>query len=405
MSEQSKARPRLRQGGAYLITGGLGGIGLALAEHLARTQQARLALVGRSSLPPRGEWPAILRAQPADEALADRIRRIQALEALGSEVLVLQADVADQGQIEAAVQRALGHFGELHGAIHAAGVPGIGLISLKTREAAAQVLAPKVQGTRALAQALADLRLDFLALFSSVAALTGGGAGQVDYCAANAFLDAFAQSRADQPVPVVAIDWGEWVWNGWEAAMSNYDRETQDFFREHRQRFGIGFAEGADALERILAQRFANVVVSTQDFPAILRLLESAKIDVLKQAEAPDTLHPRPDLATSYVVPQTKLEQAIAEVWSERLGIAAIGLNDNFFELGGNSLIGVDLLNRLRKRLNISQIPAYALYEAPTVGALAKFLEPGQEQQTVAQERHDRGAKRRDRQAQLKRGL
>jgi acyl carrier protein len=93
-------------------------------------------------------------------------------------------------------------------------------------------------------------------------------------------------------------------------------------------------------------------------------------------------------------------------VWSERLGIAEIGINDNFFELGGNSLTGVDLLNRLRKRLNINQIPAYVLYEAPTVSAMAAFLEPGQEpeKRSVVQERQDRGAKRRERQAQLKRG-
>jgi len=130
--------------------------------------------------------------------------------------------------------------------------------------------------------------------------------------------------------------------------------------------------------------------------------MENAKIDVLEQPEAQGARHARPSLGTSYVKPQSKLEQAIAAVWSERLGIAEIGLNDNFFELGGNSLIGVDLLNRLRKRLQISQIPAYVLYEAPTVGAMAKFLEPGQDTNAAIQERHDRGAKRRDRQAQLK---
>ncbi|MCA0354199.1 MAG: SDR family oxidoreductase [Chloroflexi bacterium] len=401
LAAQESSAPRLRKHGVYLITGGLGGIGLALAEHLARTQQARLALVGRSGLPERSEWPALLARQP-EHAHAGKIRQIQAIEALGGEVLVLRADVTDTGEIEAAVAQTIEHFGSLHGVLHAAGVPGVGLISLKTREAAASVLAPKVQGTRALAQALDNIQLDFLALFSSVASATGGGAGQVDYCAANAYLDAFAHSRAGQPSLVVSIGWCEWLWNAWDEAMSSYDSATQEFFRDYRERFGLRFDEGSQALDRVLSHRFPNVFVSTQDLRAIVRMMENAKIDVLEQPEAQGARHARPSLGTSYVKPQSKLEQAIAAVWSERLGIAEIGLNDNFFELGGNSLIGVDLLNRLRKRLQISQIPAYVLYEAPTVGAMAKFLEPGQDTNAAIQERHDRGAKRRDRQAQLK---
>ena len=402
LADQPRRGPTLRQGGVYLITGGLGGIGLALAEHLARTVQARLVLVGRSGLPERAAWPDVLASEPPDAPVVSRIRQVQSLEALGSEVLVQRADIADAAATTAAVKQAIAHFGALHGVIHAAGVPGVGLISLKTRAAAESVLAPKLQGTRALARALEHQPLDFLVLFSSIASITGGGAGQVDYCAANAFLEAFANCNATRYGRTVAIGWGEWVWNAWDDAMSGYDAETQALFRERRQLFGIHFDEGAEALERILGHRFPHVFVSTQQLQPFIRLGETAKLNLLQRAER--SQHPRPALATSYVMPGTPLEERIAAVWSEQLGIADIGANDNFFELGGNSLIGIDLLARLRKRLNVDHIPSYVLYEAPTVGAMAKFLEPGQRKSTVVQERYDRGAKRRDRMAQLKHG-
>src|SRR5204863_2783990 len=103
----------------------------------------------------------------------------------------------------------------------------MGLISIKTPEQAARVFAPKILGTRALSQALRDIPLDFLALFSSVASVTGGGAGQVDYCAANAFLDAYALRHSHQHGLTISIGWGEWQWNAWEYAMSGYSAETQ----------------------------------------------------------------------------------------------------------------------------------------------------------------------------------
>ena len=143
----------LREGGVYLITGGLGGIALGLAEHLATTVRARLVLVGRTALPPREEWPRVV-AAAENATVVRRIQAVEQLEQTGAEVLVLQADVTDRTQMTEAVQRAVARFGALHGVLHTAGVPGVGLLQLKTREAAARVLAPKVQGTLALVEAL-----------------------------------------------------------------------------------------------------------------------------------------------------------------------------------------------------------------------------------------------------------
>jgi NAD(P)-dependent dehydrogenase (short-subunit alcohol dehydrogenase family)/acyl carrier protein len=314
-------------------------------------------------------------------------------------VLVLPADVSNEEQMSWVIQQAITTFGTLHGVLHAAGVPGIGLIQLKTPEMAASVLAPKVMGTLVLERVLQDLTLDFLVLFSSITSTTGGGPGQVDYCAANAFLDTYARQHCAQHGITIAINWGEWKWNAWEAGLAGYDTEAQTFFRENRQRFGIAFEEGAEALTRVLSCRLPQVVVSTQDFRAMVELSRSftatAMLQKTRQSHQKRAVHPRPNLASSYIAPKNEAERKIAAIWDELLGISQVGVYDNFFELGGNSLIGIDLIARLRKEFAIEAIPTYVLYEAPTVSAMAQYLD--QSRTTVAVEvRHERGEKRRE---------
>jgi phthiocerol/phenolphthiocerol synthesis type-I polyketide synthase E len=199
-----------RERGVYLLTGGLGGLGLTFAELLAREHRARLVLLGTSALPDRDAWEDWLRTHDEADRTSRRIRKVRELEALGAEVLVAGVDVADRERMRTVVEDALARFGTIHGVIHAAGVPGGGMIQLKTAEMAQRVLSPKVAGTRALMDAVAGLPLDFVALCSSTIAVAGG-LGQVDYCAANNFLDAFAHASALAGAPrVLSINWGAW---------------------------------------------------------------------------------------------------------------------------------------------------------------------------------------------------
>jgi acyl transferase domain-containing protein len=203
-------RMPLRDRGVYLITGGLGGIGLVIAEYLAQAVRARLVLTGRTALPEREGWARWLAEQGEEDAQSRRIRKVQALEDMGAEVLVLAADAADEAQMRRVVETARERFGEVHGVVHSAGVPGGGIIQLKTRKMAGDVLAPKVGGCRALEAALGGARLDFLALCSSTIAVLGNF-GQVDYCAANNFLDTFARDyEARTGSRAVSINWGAW---------------------------------------------------------------------------------------------------------------------------------------------------------------------------------------------------
>ncbi len=200
----------LKDKGVYLITGGMGGMGLELAQYLATAVHARLILVGRTPLPAREEWDGWITTHDESDDLSHRILKVRALEAAGGEVLVAAADVADEEQMRSVIQQARRRFGEINGVIHAAGVSGGGIIQLKTPAMAAKVLAPKVAGTRVLDQLLQDTRLDFFVMCSSRSSILGGF-GNVDYCAANAYLDAFAQSkRAQHGGLTVSIDWDAW---------------------------------------------------------------------------------------------------------------------------------------------------------------------------------------------------
>ncbi|MFD7641892.1 SDR family NAD(P)-dependent oxidoreductase [Kitasatospora sp. NPDC059795] len=190
----------LRDGGGYLITGGFGGVGLAIAEQIARTvRRPVLGLLGRSPL-------------AADDPALHR------LTALGAEVLPLRADVTDAAQTAEAVALLRARAGAVHGVVHAAGLPSRGLLMGKTPEDAAAVLAAKTLGTLVLDRACAADELDFLLLCSSLTGLLGGP-GQSDYAAANAFLDAYAQWRRRSGAPVTAVAWDTWRGVGMAAGL------------------------------------------------------------------------------------------------------------------------------------------------------------------------------------------
>ncbi len=367
---------QFEHGGVYLITGGLGGIGSGLAAYIAqRCQAPRLVLLGRTPLPPRSEWAA--RRDGGDET-ARRIVAAEDLERAGAEVLLLTADVADEHAVAEAIAEVRRRFGALHGVIHAAGVPGAGLIQLKTDEEARRVMAPKVEGTLALARALRgaeDLR--FFALFSSVAALTGA-VGQVDYCAANAFLGAFAQAEHLQGgLPAVAIDWGEWQWDAWaHRALAHFGEDVREHFQEMRRRFGISFAEGGEALERALAAGVGEVVVVSRDLKEITAA-EHSIADVLEELDQRREVggrHPRPELPTELVAPRNEVEQHLVDLFQELLGIEPVGVYDNFFQLGGHSLLGTQLIARLEDHFEID-LALPMLFEGPTAADLAVAVE------------------------------
>ncbi len=379
----------LKEQGVYMITGGLGGIGLTLAEELARTVKAKLVLIGRTPVPPRDHWSTRLAAPETDGDIRRRIEAVQSLEALGAEVLIVAADVTDMAQMQAAVAEVHRRFGAIQGVIHAAGLPGGGMIQLKTPETAERVMAPKVKGTLVLETVLRPEPLDFFVLCSSINSLLPMF-GQVDYSAANAFMDAFAQHHQASNGPrYVSVNWGTWQQVGM-AVNTTVPAQLQQA-RENVLRHGILPAEGQVAFRRILAHTVPQVIVSPVDFAAMLQrsltrserapgvgesaAAEAARLDTtLGALPGASSLHPRPNLRTAFAEPHSELERTIAGIWQSLLGIQPIGLHDNFFELGGHSLLATQVVSRLRDVLRV-ELPLRSLFEATTVAELADRLE------------------------------
>jgi acyl transferase domain-containing protein/acyl carrier protein len=377
---------RLREGGVYLITGGLGGFGLTFARYLAQQAQAKLVLVGRAALPTRAEWNEWLSAHDAEDETSLKINAVLALEAEGAEVLIESADVSDIRRMREVLARARERFGSIDGVIHTAGVAGGGLIELKEPQVADAVLAPKVLGTLVLDELLKETPLDFFIICSSLASLLGG-VGQADYVAANSFMDAFAYQRSLKGSAfTVSILWDTWQQVGMAAntaVPSGLEKE-----REENLKQGISPQEGADVLGRILSgSTSSRVIVSTKDFK--LRLLQSRLVKVVedrpetKSKPLSQSAHPRPELARAYLAPRDETERSIVEIWQELFGIDGIGVDDDFIELGGHSLLAMQLTSRIRETFQ-AEVSLRALFEAPTVAGLASLITQNRDGLNVA---------------------
>ncbi|MCP4657707.1 MAG: SDR family NAD(P)-dependent oxidoreductase, partial [bacterium] len=373
-----------RERGVYLITGGLGGLGGVLARYLAESYRARLVLTGRSPLPPREQWDAWLAENDDDEAAGDKIRVLEALDELGAEVVVEQADVADEQAMRRVVAAARERFGRLDGVLHVAGVPGSGgLIQGKRRDEADAVLAPKVAGMRVLEAVLGDEPPDLVLIYSSMGVVLSP-LGQADYCAANCALDAFAHRlRQTWPqVRTVAVNWGPWEEVGMTAAADRGAASGPAILA----RGGMSPDEGVEALGRILSRhRGVQIVTSAIDLTALLAE-EKRAVHGLEGPEPGEALerplHQRPGIATPYVEPRSSLEERMAELWQELLGITPVGIHDDFIELGGHSLVGIQLYSRIQQVFGVT-VPLAVLFEKQTIAAMAAVIAEGDEVQPV----------------------
>ena len=350
----------LRAEGVYLITGGLGGIGFAIAKHLASAYRAKLVLVGRTPL----------------AAESPKRAAIAAMEEDGAQVLLCAADVADHQQMRGVIAQARARFGALNGVVHAAGVAGGGMIQVKERAVAQSVLAPKMLGAQVLEDLLHDTKLDFVVLFSSLASMLGGF-GQVDYCAANAFLDACAyRDAARRDRLTLAIDWDTWA----EVGMAVETPLPPEFepYRQAALENAIQPAEGVDAFCRALGAGVPRLCVSTVYLPWRIGQAISAGPAAAVSAPAPMAAeqYARPQLSTEFVAASTETEQLVETMWRDLFGIERVGVTDDFFELGGHSLLATQLVARLRATLDV-ELSVRDVFDAPTIARLAQLLDKG----------------------------
>ncbi|MBP2707760.1 SDR family NAD(P)-dependent oxidoreductase [Microbispora sp. RL4-1S] len=369
--------PVWRPDGAYLITGGTRGLGMALARHLVRSGVRRLALAGRTPIDRTGG------AEP-DERAARTLRDVAELEAAGAEVLLVTADVGDPAALREALRRARTHFGALHGVVHAAGLPAGGLLGRRTVAQAREVLAPKVLAMGPLAELVGpgtppEERPELLVLYSS-AVTAFGGIGEGDYCAANTLLDAYGQAlaAAAPSTRVVSVAWGPWRHDVWQAENLKSAGGLAERVAAYRERYGFSDEAGCALLDRIAASGHGSVLAVRQPLHEVIRDWSGMlDLDSLVGAAAPRSERfPRPELRADYTAPRTPAEARMAELWGAYLGIDRVGVHDPFFDLGGNSLVGMAMVLVIEKELG-RPVPPALLFERPTVAEFAAALDGG----------------------------
>jgi len=316
----------IRTDGCYLVTGGIGGLGLAVAESLVGVGAA-VVLTSRHAPEEVAQLAQVAEAPGADPRVA---ARIGALTAPSARVITAPADVANPVGLADVVSRAVSQWGPLRGVVHAAGVPGAGLMELKDSADAAAVLRPKVDGAGALRSVLRSHDPDFVVLFGSNGANVGG-LGQVDYCAANAFLDAFAHHWARER-KVVTIDWGPWRESGMSVNV-DLPGPMGEARRRDSESWGMSDDEGVRAFHRALAiEAGPQVVVSPAPAQFLIDRTPSFQTAGMAGTGAARSDHGAPRPA----------QEEACRVWSELLG-GEVRSSDNFFDLGGDSLLAIRL--------------------------------------------------------------
>jgi len=347
---------QLRERGTYLITGGLGKMGLSVAESLAKHYRANLILVSRSAV--------------ADHngRSTDVLEKLKSLEEFGAEVMLAKADVTSEADMRAVLARADGAFGRIDGVIHCAGLANQSArksIQEITSVECENIFAAKVRGLITLRKILQDRPPVFVALMSSLSTVVGG-LGFVAYASANLFMDGFATRWNG----VDGIRWTSVCWDGWRfndsAPPGNGTRDL-----------AIQPVQGLEALRRIIVscQQLPQIVVSTADLDT--RISQWVKMEsMLDHEQGPvdsAQLHQRPVLKTGYVAPVNETEATIADIWQGLLGIQQIGVQDNFFDLGGHSLIAIQVMSRLREAFRVD-VPLRSIFETPTIAQLASVV-------------------------------
>ncbi|MGI5519999.1 type I polyketide synthase [Micromonospora sp. CA-259024] len=359
-----------RADGTYLISGGLGALGLSLAEFLAARGAGALLLLGRSA------------PGPAAEA------RIAALRAAGTTVTALSCDVADAVAVRRVVTGARTHLPPIRGVVHAAGLLDDATVDTLTAGQLERVLAPKVNGARNLEAVTADDPLDLFVLFSSAAALVGN-TGQAAYAAANAYLDTFAEARRRSGLPALSVQWGPFR----DVGLAAEDEQRGSRLAE-RGMVGFDVGEAWPALVRMLdrdvpvtgyvpldLRRWFDAYPDTASLPSWQLLHAAARDGGVVAANGGEFLdrlrQARPEQQRELAEAQVReLSGRVLRLDSDR-----VDPDTPFKELGLDSLMGLELRNRLEAAFGIKLSPTllwtYGNARA-LAGALCERLVPAE---------------------------
>jgi acyl transferase domain-containing protein/acyl carrier protein len=361
--ESEHPAAQIRPDYTYLVTGGLGGLGLRVAQHLVESGARHLALMGRS------------------EPSAEAAEALRSMREAGVEVFVGKGDVADADQLAHIMTEIASRMPPVKGVVHAAGILDDGILLQQDEARFSKVLRPKIAGAWNLHAFTSGTELDFFVLFSSVASIFSNPA-QGNYVAANAFLDALAHYRLAKGLPALSINWGPWAEVGMAAHL---DRQRL----EARGMGSIAPEEGVRALEMLIGHRSPQVAVlpisrakwsglsEASSISSLLSLMmkgDSAGAGADAQAGA-GAINRSTILNADAAERQQLLEEYMRHAGGRVLGLATekLDLEQPLNRMGIDSLMAVELKNRIEADLGVD-LPVLKLLEGASLSQLASFL-------------------------------
>ena len=351
---------RWRADGSYLISGGLGDLGLLVARWMVEQGARRLILLGRSKLPPRSNWNSV----ESGSRLAKQIAAIRELESSGASVHLASADVANEKELSGFLEafRAEG-WPPIRGVVYAAGVLQDGLLTQLDAASLNTVLRPKVMGGWLLHRLLQDDALDFFVLFSSAGSVLGQP-GQGNYAAANAFLDALAHYRQAKGLHALSINWGAWAGEGFADSVGGKRLAARLAL------LGIGSIapeQALEILERLLGQSATQVLAVPVDWKQLREVFPAGSVPPLLSELAQEEVEvPRPAgrtsekrdalLAAEPAERRQLLQSYLSEQVARVLGLSPSKLDIQLplSHLGLDSLMAVELKNRIAADLKVN---------------------------------------------------
>lgn len=350
-----KVDTELKENGTYLITGGLGKIGLTLALFLAEQYQANIILTSRSGLPPKETWDL-----ENDPVQVNRYNTIKKMEKTGSDITIAAVDVTDRLAMKKLIKEIKGKYGSINGVIHAAGAADSSyfrFIRETTDVVVEDMFSSKIEGTYLLSELFKDEPIDFFLNCSSLSPVLGGltfGA----YAAANRFQDVFAEyQRVVNFKPWISVNWETWNFPFQEAGFGTAIADSS-----------ISPEEGVEIFRRILNLDIPRITISTINLIDRINTINTTLTKASPRKDNPNKFFQNPSESPE------KIESAVLEIFKGFFGEVDIKPTDDFFTLGGTSLEVLHLLSDAEQAFGI-EIPLEQGFRALTVSDLTKLCQ------------------------------
>lgn len=357
----------LKQGGTYLITGGLGQIGLIIAKKLADDYNANIILLSRSRFPEEDQWQ-----NETTNVIRKKINKLYEIKKTAKSIHIIQGDISQFEVLDSITETTEKNNMELNGIIHAAGLitdSSFKMINQLTEDDFENHFKAKIYGLNSIVRLLEKRTIDFCCLFSSISSVFSG-LGYAAYSVANLYLDAYSLAKQGDYLNTRFISIS---WDAWQHGEEDINQLTS--FQKELSKYAITPEEGSKLFVDLVNSQNSQIIISTTDID--VRINKWIQLENKPQHKKSSCItrqaHTRPNLENNYAPARDSLEQDIVNIWEDLFGIQQIGINDNFFELGGHSLMATQLASRIREKFSI-EFTIQLLFDNPTIAGIANIL-------------------------------